>query len=262
MTEAPSFVMSGEASDPAYVFTRDDQRGAASKAFVEDLWKRCHPYVDVTCRSDARSHFLQRFWEMYLAVTLLEKGFKLEKPAGGGPEFCALIDGRQTWFEAIAPTGGAGADRVPELGSDELRAVPVEQVLLRFTNALDEKRKKYCKALKARVVDPKDPYVLAINWRGIHSDPTSATGAPYFVQAFLGVGGPAVAVNPSTRQVLWQGHRDRGEVAKMSGAKVSTRALLDEVGAFCSAVIGSAVDCANYPEQMGADFAVILNERA
>lgn len=259
MTEELSFFMSGEASDPAYVFTRDDELGATSKEFVEDLWKRYRPYADENCRSDACGQFLQRFWEMYLAVTMLEKGFKLTKHAGDGPEFYTHIDCRRTWFEAIAPTGGAGVDCVPKLAPDEPRAVPIKQILLRFTNALDEKKKKYCKAVKDGVIGPKDAYVLAINSRGVHPDPGSATEVPYFIQAFLGIGGPAVAIGPSTRQVLWQGHQHRDDVVKISGAQVSTHALLDGDGAFCSAIIGSAVNCANYPKEMGADFSVLLN---
>ena len=109
------FFLDGPCEDLAYRNTRDDPRGADDKAFVEKLWALCHHLVDRPCRTDARKHFLQRFWEMYLAVTLLERGFDLYPGKKKGPEFYALLGNRRVWFEAIAPNPGTGPVQVPPL---------------------------------------------------------------------------------------------------------------------------------------------------
>ena len=54
-----------------------------------------HPFVDPHFREDARHQFLQRFWEMYLACALLERGFNLERVGHEGPEFFFLCEGRR-----------------------------------------------------------------------------------------------------------------------------------------------------------------------
>ena len=259
--QVPPFFIDGPASDLGYTNTRDHPRGVDSKAFVESLWKRFLPYADSQFREDARNHFLQRFWEMYLAVTLLEKGFALTKHGDDGPEFSAQIDGTRVWFEAVAPTPGTGPDQVPELVPDEARTVPVEQILLRFTNALAEKKKCHMAAVAKGIIVPGDPYILAINSRGIPSAPYGNT-MPYFVQAFLPIGPLAVAIDRKTLEVTDSFYQYRPQVAKTSGAEVSTRTFLDQDAAFCSAVIHSAVDCANHPADLGADFSVLHNPNA
>ena len=73
------FFMPGPCDDLAYLNTRDHLRGANHISFVEQLWGRFYPLADPHFREDARTHFLQRFWEMYLAVALLEHGFDLQR---------------------------------------------------------------------------------------------------------------------------------------------------------------------------------------
>lgn len=257
----PVFFIDGSSSDAAYVNTRDLPVAAERRAFVEALWRRFEPYADTGFREDARNHFLQRFWEMYLCVTLVENGFALTKHGDDGPEFSAQIDGKRVWFEAIAPASGTGPDQVPELMPGESRTVPVEQILLRFTNALCEKKERYIAAIAKGIVAPEDSYVLAINSRGIPSAPYGNT-MPYFVQAFLPIGPLAVAIDRKTLKVTDSFYQYRPGVQKASGAKVSTRTFLDSDAAFCSTVIHSTVDCANCPAQLGVDFSVLHNPQA
>ena len=255
------FFSDGPASDPAYVSTRDHQLGADSKVFIESLWKRYCQYADSAFRDDARNHFHQRFWEMYLAVTLLDKGFELDKHGDDGPEFSAQIDGMRVWFEAIAPTPGTGADRVPELASGEVRKAPVKEILLRFTNALDEKRQRYLAAVDSGRIASEDGYVLAINSRGI-SIGTCGISTPYFVQAFLAIGPLAAALDPKSLEIIDSYHQYRPQIEKANGAPVSTCPFLGQDAAYCSTVIHSAVDCANYPTDLGADFVLLHNPNA
>ncbi|TKB67010.1 MAG: hypothetical protein E8D47_04170 [Nitrospira sp.] len=255
------FFMDGPCEDLGYLNTRDHPCGVEHKCFVEELWGRYYPLADTHFREDARNHFLQRFWEMYLAVALLERGFKLHRHGDEGPEFYTSLGSRRVWFEAIAPDPGTGLDQVPQLIPGECTKIPTEKILLRFTNALDEKRKKYAAALAKGIVSAEDHYVLAINSRGIRHAPYG-NSMPYFVQAFLPFGPLTIAIDVRTFEQTDSYYAYRSDVSKFNGSPVSTRAFLDPEASFCSAVIHSGVDCANHPEQLGGDFSVLHNPRA
>lgn len=255
------FFMDGACEDLGYLNTRDHPRGAKHKRFVEELWGRFRQLADPHFREDARNHFLQRFWEMYLAVALLEHGFNLQRHGDEGPEFYALVGNSRVWFEAIAPGPGAGPDQVPQLVFGEVTDVPTEKILLRFTNALAEKRRRYAAALAKGIVSPEDHYVLAINSRGIRHAPYG-NSMPYFVQAFLPFGPLAIAIDVKTGEVKDSFYQYRPAVSKVNSSSVSTRAFLDEEASFCSAVLHSGVDCANHPNQLGGDFSVLHNPNA
>jgi hypothetical protein len=113
--------------------------------------------------------FHQRFWEMYLAVTFLERGYELHRLKRAGPEFGIDIQGKRYWFDAIAPTAGEGPDAVPqvEYGRPVASRVPQEQIILRITSALAAKRAKWQKDLAAGRVTEKDGFIVAMNDRGI-----------------------------------------------------------------------------------------------
>jgi hypothetical protein len=242
---------------------RDHPRGAKDKRFIEALWPRFQSLADPHFPEDARNHFHQRFWEMYLAVSLLERGFHLQRQGDEGPEFFANVGTHRIWFEAVAPEPGNGPDCVPQLefGSPIASNEPTEQILLRFTNALAEKQQRYSSALGKGIISPDDSYVLAINSRGIRHAPESNT-IPFFIQAFLPFGPLTILIDPGSGKHEEIFYADRSHVTKVSGSSVSTRSFLDSTSSFCSAVLHSAVDCGNYPEPLGGDFSVLHNPMA
>ena len=139
--------------------------------------------------------------------------------------------------------------------------MPTEKILLRFTNALDEKRNKYIKALQKKIIEPNDLYLLAINSRGIPHAPYGNT-MPFFVQAFLPFGNLACDVDTKTGKIVETFYQYRENVVKTSGAAVSTTAFLNPEFSFVSAVLHSAVDCVNHPDILGDDFSILHNPTA
>jgi hypothetical protein len=200
---------------------------------------------------------------MYLAVALLEQGLPIKRHGDEGPEFFAPVSGRRVWIEAMAPGPGEGPDHVPEIVlGGKLVTVPVEKILLRLTNALDEKRNRYLAALNKGIVAPEDMYVLAINSRGVPYAPYGGS-MPYWLQAFLPIGPLMADFDVKTGEIVDAFYSYRPAVRKSKGAEVPTRAFLDpEKSSFCSAVLHSAVDCANHPSKLGEDFAVLHNPSA
>jgi type I restriction enzyme S subunit len=171
MTDAADFFLAGKCMDLGYKNVRDLPHHEDVRLFIQALWESYAPLADAHFREDAKNHFLARFWEMYLAVALSKRGLTLVRSAGEGPEFYFENRGKRVWIEAVAPGPGVGADRVPEPECGVASAVPTEKILLRFTNALVEKREKYKAACSKGIVSVSDAYVLAINSRGIPHAP-------------------------------------------------------------------------------------------
>ena len=261
-TDAEGFFIRGNGSDLGYLNVRDSAHHQDTRQFIDSLWERYKPLADTHFRTDAKNHFLERFWEMYVAVTLMERGLKLFRVGGEGPEFYFEISQRRVFVEAVAPGAGTGPDQVPgpQYGV-VITKTPTEKIMLRFTNALVEKRKKYLKALRKNILSPDDSYLLAINSRGIHHGAGGNT-MPYFVQAFLPFGLLAVALDPKTGSILDSFHQYRDTVPKESGENISTKAFLDPEFQFVSAVLHSRVDCVNCPNELGADFCILHNPSA
>ncbi len=255
-----SFFISGACSDPAYRNVRDGGHSplVEGRAFTESLWERYAPLADSHFREDVRAHFIERFWEMYLAVALLDRGISVNPGSGMGPEFSFNQGHRCFWVEAVAPGPGTGADRVPEIEKGVVYDVPTEKILLRFANAITAKRDQYRAALKAGIIAADDGYVLAINSRRIPHAPYGNT-LPFYVQALLPFGHLTLMLNRSTREIEDRFYQAREKVLKANAASVGTQPFLDPDFAFVSAVLHSAVDCVNRPEHLGDDFFVLHN---
>ncbi len=261
-----SFFIPGDCQDPGYRNVRDLPHLEETHNFIESLWRRYQGYEDAHFLHEAKDHFLERFWEMYLAATFLERGFALSRPRNAGPEFCFTSGNQKIWVEAVAPGPGIGNDRVPELqmcselqmGLEVASKVPTEKILLRYTNAIAVKRERYLAALEGGILDDSDSYVLAINSRGIPHAPYGNT-LPFFVQALLPFGPLTILIDPETGKFGDPFYQLRESVAKAKGSPVSTASFLDPQFAFVSAVLHSSVDCVNCPSRLGGDFTILHN---
>lgn len=255
------FFLPGIAEDKSYINIRDKEQWKDGRAFTEELWQIYRPYADDHAQSDAKTHFLQRFWEMYVACTLLKQGFKIERVGKEGPEFYFIYEGQRIWVEAIAPGPGNGPDYVPETESGKAYRVPTDKVLLRFTHALLEKHRKYKIDLDKGIIKPEDQIIFAINSRGIPHAPYGSD-LPYIIKAYLPFGDLTYAFDRDTKELKDQYHQLRENIRKENGAHVSTNCFLDPEYSAFSAVIHSSVDCINRPPKLGGDFTVLHNPSA
>ena len=256
-----SFFLDGPADDPAYVNVRDLSHLAAYRAFTESLWPHYKHLADDHFLADARNHFLQRFWEMYLACTLIDRGFELHRHGGEGPEFFFNDGAKRVWVEAIAPTAGTGADKVPATVPGECFTTPVDKIVLRFTSALHDKRKKVEIAMAKSIVKRDDAVLLALNSRAIPHAPYGAE-MPYIVKAMLPFGALTIGIDRQTRKAVETYHQYRPELLKSNQSPVSTMPFLDPAYSMFTGVIHSGVDCANRPDEMGKDFYLLHNPTA
>ena len=256
-----SFFLPGETTDQAYVNVRESPNLAEAKRFVESLWPRFQPLADSNFQTDAKNHFLQRFWEMYLACSLMERGLELHKVDDAGLEYYFNEGGRRVWLEAVAPSPGKGPDRVPEIVYGEAYTVPSEKVILRFTSAMRDKLLKIKKDQANGRLMESDRVLLAINSRGIPHGPYGGD-MPFFLKACLPFGNLTLELDPKKRQIVDRYHTYRPTIQKQSEGEVRTTTFLDADSAVLIGVLHSAVDCANKPTVLGGDFQLLHNPNA
>lgn len=258
MVSAGELFQPGDAPDRAYCNLRDVDHCAEWKAYCEWLWKRYAPYADPHFLQEIRRQFHPRFWEMYLAVTFLDRGYTLHRHNDGGPEFGIDIDGKRYWFDAIAPTAGSGPDAVPNDVQYRAHFVPTKQMILRYTSALATKRAKWREDLERGRVSEADGFIVAINDRSI---PWGWAGAemPYVVKAVYGLGDIIVTIDTRTAEVIESKHQHRPTIKKASGTEVSSRAFVAGECPEVSAVLYSIVNAANYTPQLGQYFMILHN---
>jgi hypothetical protein len=249
--QAPLF-QPGDAPDEAYCSLRDKPHCAEWKRNCESLWSRHRPYADPNFLRDIRCQLHPRFWEMYLTVAFLDRGYELHKHADGGPEFGIEVAGRRYWFDAIAPGPGTGPDAVPPGPSQE-------QLLLRYLSALETKRQQWKKDLERGRVCENDGYIVAINDRGIDDWSWTGSTMPYIVHALYGLGHPVVLLNRQTGKTAGSGYQHRPAISKLSSATVSSQCFAASECPEISAALYSSVNAANYPSVLGEDFMVLHN---
>jgi len=255
-----TFFLPCDHCDPSYKAIRDDDRGKEYKKDIEYLWKAYAPYADSHFLSDARLHFQERFWEMYLGNTFLDNQFKISAGTSKGPEFYFDIDGRKCWIEAIAPGPGNGPDAVPEMehGKTIANRVPSNEIILRLRSAIFDKQKAYLRSLEDGIIQENDLYVLAINSKRIRPC-IGGDELPYIVKAVYPFGNLVAVFNKNTSQIVDTHHEYREKIKKSSGSVVDTDIFLKKEYSGIRGGIYSEVDAVNRPQKLGSDFRLVHN---
>lgn len=258
-----SFFLQCNDSDRAYANVRDNPSCIGWRTFVEDLWERYKPYADRHFLRDAVSHFQERFWEMYLGVTLLEHEFTIERVSNTGPDFYIRDRSSGIWIEAVAPGSGEGPDAVPQpvFNSGKAQIVPNEEIILRFRSAIASKYQRFMEFIASGPVEISDSFVIAINTKRILNI-IPETEVPTIVQSVLPFGARQARIDPKRMEVVDVGYQYRGEIIKQSGNPVSTTIFQDSEYSNLSAVWCSSVDCANAPSKFGSEFILVHNPNA
>ena len=192
-----------------------NQRGLAKGNFVADL------------TSGDDSKLFQRLWEMLLARHLIEQCFDI-RSNDPGPDFSFEIDGKKVWIEATAPEPTGFSENMS----------PDEQILLRWTNALSVKKKKFSKYRNKGIVQNNDICVIAINGHLFGEQPRGISQLPWAAEAVFPIGPPAVDINKRTGEHSALYTSERWTVQKLNRADVPTDSFLRRENRYISAVVG------------------------
>ncbi len=100
------FEQSGQPTDATYIFLGDsaDAEMEPYRALLQPYWNRFSAYADRNFRQELGVDFDSRFWEMYLACTLLDQGLTLACPSrNGGPDIRIETLKGSIFVEAVRP---------------------------------------------------------------------------------------------------------------------------------------------------------------
>ena len=138
--------------------------------------------------------------------------------------------------------------------------VPEEQIVLRYTNAIDTKYKKYRQYRNKHVIANSEPYIIAVNGKKVPY--ASDDEIPYIVQALFPIGQPRILVNWDTPEETDFGYAHRPEINKVKGGIVSTDIFCRREYEGISGIIFSRVSIHGFSSDMGADFIFVHNPLA
>lgn len=265
----PIFVDNFTAKDPEYNNIRDgtDERLRAAKKLTQELWAIYHPYADKHFLIEIRKDFHARFWEMYLACTLMHSGYKLSPHIDKGPDIRIAHKSKIIWIEAVAPTGGNPAKpdsiRDPNCSSKVIvtQDVPDRQIILRYRAVIHDKYLKYYEHINSGLISNDDCYVIAVNG---HRVPWAINdlGLPRIVSSVLPFGWPRVTIDKNSLRTVDRGWEYRPYLKKESGELVDTDIFIKPEYNHISAVISSMDNAVNPTTTMGNNFIIVHNPLA
>lgn len=225
------------------------------------LWDLKDANFDQNFTDGRDEHFYSYLWEMLLARHFKNIGLDVSS-ADEGPDFKIYHQGQTICVEAICPSPtGLPAEwlEAGPLGKVRVQNVPHEQMLLRWTAALKEKKEKLTGRierdgktgeqvlkpgyLERGVVGGDEPYVVAVSacrlglsGRLLHY---GISQLPFAVETAFPVGPIEVVINRETMQAVDQRHAYRPIIKKPNGAEVPTDSFLNPEYASVSAILGT-----------------------
>lgn len=228
------------------------------KVMLQSMWERYEPYADPDFRQGFARDMEARFWELYLAIMLMDAGRKLlprlERPrTGGQPDICVLDNGRRIWIEAIAPTEGEpGPDQlvrpVPINEGGEFVAMPVRQAQLRVTSAFFKKAGVLQRYLERGVMADVDVRIIAIS-ASRFGPYVSEWPLPLVMTSLFPLGDEFVTVDRETGQATNSGFHYSPTIHR-AGSPIPRSAFLNDRFSHVSGVVWSRLGLGNLSRQV------------
>ena len=256
------FSDSSESSCPEYqhVLNPVNEQCRMAKAHCEDLWRDFSEHANGRFRKEFRLHFHQRWFEMYLTVSLIRAGLTVEyRNRERGPDVLLTFAERCVWIEAVCVTEGQAGrpDSVPPLEHGKVVDVPIRQYVMRIRNSLDAKVKQFKIYLEDGVVGQGDLLVIAINGGDIPFLFTRLSECTK--RSLYGVGDLVLTLNRATGVVVGSHHEQIEKIEKASGAEIGVRPFVDGSVDHVSAVLTSGKHPLAPPSRLGGDFVLYPN---
>ena len=260
------FFVDTDDCEQSYEKIRDNPhpRTVAAKSFIERLWEKFSEDISLQKKklilNDSKKQLFQVFWEMYFFCAMRERGINIQIGYPKGPDFFIQVGAKKIWFEAVAPTSGKGEDKVQS--PYESSVTDLNQIALRYTNALVEKQKQYVRAHRAGIIGVDDGYILAINSRLFDFEPYYQL--PIYLRSFLPIGDLRIEINKLHSKPYFE---RESKIRKLNDSLVRKDNFLNETYCFCSAVLHSSVTydhdkIDNCEKLLGYDFSLLHNPLA
>lgn len=236
---------------------RFDACFASAREHCEDMWSEFCELADPNFKREFAARTHERWFEMYLTVSLIRAGYEVKCPKPG-PDVLLHAGGQRIWIEAVCASSGAlgRPDSVPRMEPGQVRPEPTREYVLRVRNALETKQEKYRKYIEKGTVSNDDVTVVAVNVNNI--DGLGPHINDHIKRSLYGLGDPIVLLDQRRRPIGIE--HDRIEsVRKSSGADVGLLPFIDNSTAHVSALLASHANMINRPDMLGDDFVLYPN---
>lgn len=235
-----------------------DVHCSQARAHCEDLWTDFGEFADPNFRTEFASRTHQRWFEMYLAVSLVRAGHEIAAPKPG-PDILLNANGCRIWIEATCATHGEPGrpDSIPSREPGQIHREPTDQYVLRIRSALHEKQKAYRSYVNGGVVGRGDVTLVAINVYEV--DGVGPYVGDHFRRSLYGLGDPVVQIGLHSGTVSSIGNAAVRAVRKASGADVGVQPFVDGSMGHITAALGSHADPFNRPSRLGDDLVLYPN---
>ena len=234
-----------------------DARFAGAREHCEDMWSEFCELSDPNFKREFTLRTHERWFEMYLTVSLARAGYDVTC-SNPGPDILLRLGEQRIWIEAVCASSGERGrpDSIPVRVPGRVRPEPTEQYVLRVRNSLEEKQKKYRKYLENGTVSPDDVTVVAVNVNqidglGFHID-------AHLRRSLYGIGHPIVQLDQRRRPIGVE-HARVESVSKSSGAAVGLLPFINHSTTHVSALLASDANMINRPAKLGDDFVLYPN---
>ena len=197
---------------------------------------------------------------MYLTIGLIRLCFPVSTfSQDDRPDM--LLDFKETkvWIEAVAPKPGTKSDGVPEPVLNGVQDLPMRECLLRLTQALTEKRKRFSYYVQRGIVSENDVLVIALSACALNTFGSLLEWPqPVMLRVLTGAGDLAIPLDLphspySTRQ---------DAILRNSGSPVDTVLFEKEEYRIISGVLYSNADPVNAPLSPETTLSLFLNPKA
>lgn len=254
------FLSSPQDPDPYYLKLRDSKDKSSERAYVEQSWSIYKSFCpDQGFINQFAKDPFSSLWHLHLARLLLDSGIKLLKTCDAQPDLCLKIQGKRTWIEVVCTKSGDGADAV-RVAPSGVGAVPERQIILRITNALQQKVNQHCDFLTTGA-GRGDRYIVALS-SGLVPLAELNCGVTNIEKILFGIGNPQWELNMESFEVTSFGYQERQSITKASGATVPTNFFKDDVNIIVSGVLFSPYVFCNHWNCGGNDLLLIRNPQA
>lgn len=197
-------------------------------------------YLDALAAGD-EGQFWSRVWEAMLHSRFDGLGWQVSGK-GTGPDFEVQSSAGPVLVEATVPSPEGIPDDWLTYQQGVMPNFPHEEMLLRWTSSLADKRKKHVNDVAKNAASADTPFVIAINSRrlGHFSQEDGISGWPFAVEATFPIGPMAVKVDTETSELGEAFQSTRFSIPKSSGVEIETSNFLNPDYACVSALIGCA----------------------
>ncbi|WP_075187880.1 hypothetical protein [Teredinibacter haidensis] len=242
-----------------------ESREGYKRELCNQLYSKFKPYSDRDFKRKFELEFFSAFWEMDLACSLLDSGFKLSEQYSGnkGPDLCLInTGGNRIWIEAVCATRGNSLDEVSLGEPGRALRIDSEKIMLRLTSAIYDKDRKHKHYLEQCICKEAEPFIIAVNGSLLTPGPGLDDFTPRIVKAVFEGGSDKFIFDKATGSVESRQIDYRPEIDKYNNNSICTNFFRIKEFENISALLFSESSLWSRPCETGSDYVIVHNPLA